>query len=81
VLSVAGSPLESFTFSNDGKKLWHLGKLAVGKHRVNLHVNGPEGSANASFFRYNVSNGLMTHSISPTPIVGNNFAFDLVVEP
>jgi len=80
-LSVSGSPIETFTFNNDARKLWHLGKLDLGKHRINLHVNGPDGSSALAFVRYDVSDGKVSHSVSPTPIVGNNLAFDLIVVP
>jgi hypothetical protein len=80
-LSMSGSPIETFTFNNDTRKLWHLGKLDLGKHRINLHVNGPDGSSAQAFIRYDVSDGKVTHSVSPTPVIGNNLAFDLIVEP
>jgi|GEM_PF-4411126 len=80
-LSVSGYPIETFSFNTEAKKLWHLGKLDLGKHRINLHVNGPEGTSAQAFIRYDVSDGKVSHSISPTPVIGNNLAFDLIVEP
>ena len=80
-LSISGSPLESFTINRETRKLWNLGKKDPGVYRINMHVGTSRVfSSGSCFLRYNISNGSVTHSVSPTPLVGNNYAFDLIIE-
>jgi hypothetical protein len=81
-LSFQNSPMETFVINNEVKKAWHLGKKEAGTYRVSIHASTSQSSSSEScFFRFNVSNGAVTRSVIPTPQVGNNYAFDLEVQP
>jgi len=80
-LRVADNVIETFQIDRQAKKNWHLGKLPAGKYRIILKADNSEDRISASFFRYTVSDGSESHSLSPTATTTSSVAFDLVVEP